>query len=67
MPVELTPSEEKILKYMQEHKTAVTIDKMCKYFLMSKSNASRSLINLVHFGHAEVITAGRTKFYRIKQ
>jgi hypothetical protein len=52
---------------MQEHKTAVTIDKMCKYFLMSKSNASRSLINLVHFGHAEVITAGRTKFYRIKQ
>lgn len=66
MPVDLTPSEEKILKYMREHRTPVTVDKMCKHFLMSKSNASRSLINLAHFGFAEVISAGKTKFYKAK-
>jgi predicted transcriptional regulator len=66
MPVSLTPSEEKLLKYMQEHRKPVTIDKMCKYFLMSKSNVGRSLINLVHFGFAEVTVVGKSKFYKAK-
>jgi DNA-binding IclR family transcriptional regulator len=66
MPVNLTPNEEKILKYMQEHKTPVTIKKMCKHFLMSESSAGRSLINLVHFGYAEVTVVGKSKFYKAK-
>jgi DNA-binding IclR family transcriptional regulator len=67
MSVKLTPSEEKILKYMREHKTPVTIKKMCKHFLMSESSAGRSLINLVHFGYAEVRTEGKLKLYKAKQ
>jgi DNA-binding IclR family transcriptional regulator len=63
----LTPSEERILKYMQEHKTPVTIKKMCKHFLMSESSAGRSLINLVHFGLAEVTVVGKSKLYRAKR
>lgn len=67
MPVSIDPKDEKIWKYLVEHKTPVTQDKMAKYFLISKSHAGRALNFFVDNGLAEIVKVGRTKFYRVKE
>ena len=67
MPVTIDPRDEKIWKYLTEHNTPVTQDKIAKYFLISKSHASRSLNYFVEQGIAEVIKIGKMKFYRLKE
>ena len=67
MPVTIDPRDEKIWKYLTEHKTPVTQDKISKYFLISKSHAGRALNYFVEQGIAEMIKMGSTKFYRVKE
>ena len=67
MPVSIDPKDEKIWNYMLTHKTPVTQEKMAKYFLISKSHASRALNFFVDQGIAEVVRVGQTKFYKVKE
>lgn len=67
MPVTIDLKDEKIWRYLVDHKTPVTQDKIAKYFLISKSHASRSLNYFVEQGIAEVIKIGKMKFYRLKE
>ena len=67
MPVTIDPRDEKIWKYLTEHKTPVTQDKISKYFLISKSHAGRALNYFVEQGIAEMIKMGSTKFYKVKE
>lgn len=63
---DLTPSEAKIYKYLLEHVTPVTAERLCKHFLISQSNVSRSLTKLILLGLVEVSKVGKIKFYRSK-
>ena len=67
VPVNIDPKDEKIWKYLVEHKTPVTQEKMAKYFLISKSHAGRALNFFVEKGLAEIVKMGTTKFYKIKE
>lgn len=67
VPVNIDPKDEKIWKYLVEHKTPVTQEKMAKYFLISKSHAGRALNFFVEKGLAEIVKIGTTKFYRVKE
>ena len=67
MPVSIDPKDEKIWKYLLEHKTPVTQEKIEKYFLISKSHAGRALNYFVGQGLAEIVKIGRIKFYRVKE
>lgn len=67
MPVHIPEKDEKIWKYLVEHKTPATREKIAKYFLISKSHASRALNYFVEQGIAEVIQVGRIKFYKVKE
>lgn len=63
---DLTPSEAKIYKYLLDHVTPVTSERLCKHFLISQSNVSRSLTKLILLGLVEVSKVGKIKFYRSK-
>jgi len=67
MNSQIDPKDEKIWNYMLTHKTPVTQEKMAKYFLISKSHASRALNFFVDQGIAEVVRIGQTKFYKVKE
>lgn len=67
MPVTIDPKDEKIWKYLVEHKTPVSQDKMAKYFLISKSHAGRALNFFVENGLAEIVRIGTNKFYKVKE
>ena len=67
MPVNIDPNDERIWRYLVEHKTPVTQDKIAKYFLISKSHAGRALNFFVENGLADMIKMGSTKFYRVKE
>ena len=67
MPISIDPKDEKIWKYLVEHKTPVSQDKMAKYFLISKSHANRALNFFVEKGLAEVVKIGTNKFYKVKE
>ena len=59
--------EDKILEYMQEHKRAVTIKQMAKYFIASENATQRALASLANHGIAEVIPKSKPFLYRIKR
>jgi predicted transcriptional regulator len=67
MPVSIQPQDEKIWRYLLEHKTPVTQEKMAKYFMISKSHAGRALNYFVDQGIAEVIKIGTKKYYKVKE
>lgn len=67
MPVDIHPKDEPIWKYLLKHKTPVTAEKLAKYFLISKSHASRALKYFVDNGIAETIKIGNTKYYKVKE
>ena len=59
--------EDKILEYMQEHKRAVTIKQMAKYFIASENATQRALASLVDRGIAEVVPKSKPFLYGIKR
>lgn len=66
MPIQLTGPEEKIFKYLVEHKTPVLAMTLAKRFIMSKSRISTILKVLHEKGLADVIQVGSQKFYKLK-
>ena len=66
MPTQLTGPEEKIFKYLIEHKTPVLAATLAKRFIMSKSRISTILKALHDKGLADVIQVGSNKFYKFK-
>ena len=67
MPVDISPKDDPIWNYLVERKTPVTKEKIAKHFLISKSNASRSLIFLEKNGLLDVIKIGNVKYYKVKE
>lgn len=60
----LTPTEEKIYKYLQEHVTPVNAATLAKRFIISQSRAASTLKILHERGLADIVQIGKTKFYR---
>lgn len=58
--------EDKLLDYLKEHKRAVTIKQMAKYFIASENAVQRSFASLVSRGLAEVVPKSKPYLYRIK-
>ena len=59
--------ENKLMDYLINRKTAATIKQIAKYFIRSESYVSKTLKVLHDRGLIDVITAGKTKFYVVKQ
>lgn len=66
MPVSMTPYEERIWKYLLEHKTPVSASKLAKYFIISQSKAGSTLKKFADEGIADVISIGKVKYYKVK-
>ena len=62
----LDRNEEKVLKYLQEHKTPVHPDTLAKRYIWSSSKTTGVLHSLVEMGLSEVILVGKKKFYKLK-
>lgn len=67
MPIQLNNSEEKIFRYLVDHKTPVLAATLSKRFIMSKSHVSSVLKALHDKGLADIIKVGSNKFYKIKE
>jgi hypothetical protein len=63
----MNPAQEKIWKYLVEHKTPVTRTKLAKYFIMSESKVGSILGGFVKQGIADMSKKGNTKYYRVKE
>ena len=59
--------EDKLMDYLISRKTAATTKQIAKYFIRSESHVSKHLRSLHDKGLIDVITAGKTKFYVVKQ
>ena len=66
MPVNLIDSEEKVFKYLVEHKTPVLAETLAKRFIMSSSRIRTILRSLHAKGLADVVQVGSQKFYKLK-
>lgn len=64
--VELSELEEKVLKYLVEHKTPVTAKTLAKRWIRSESKVRGALHRLEEIGLADVIKIGSTKYYKFK-
>lgn len=67
MPVKMTPLEERLWRYLVEHKTPVNAKRLAKHFLISESAASRALKMFADGGVADVLKLGSAKFYKVKE
>ena len=67
MPVVMTNTEEKIWKYLMEHKTPTSAAKIAKYFIISQSKASVTLKKFADEGIADVVPIGKVKYYKVKE
>lgn len=66
MAVEMTGLEEKLWRYLVEHKTPTLASKLAKHFIISQSKASAALKKFADSGIADVIVVGKQKFYKVK-
>jgi len=60
-------AEEKIWRYLAEHKTPVLATTLAKRFVVSKSHVSRILKDLEAKQAVDVIVIGSNKFYKAKE
>lgn len=67
MPVTISPKDEPIWNYLVERKNPVTREQITKHFLISKSNALRTLAFLESAGLIDVVKVGSHRFYRVKE
>ena len=58
--------EERILDYLNSHKTAVTAKKLAKYFIISESHTKKVLTELVNRNVVQVVAGVKPALYRIK-
>ncbi len=59
-------ADEKIWRYLVEHKTPVLAATLAKRFMFSQSHVARILRELERAGSVEVVRVGSQKFYRVK-
>ena len=59
--------ENKLMDYLISRKTAATAKQVAKYFTRSESYVGRVLRDLHKKGLIDIITAGKTKFYAVKE
>ena len=62
--MDIDPADVRFWNYLVEHKTPVSIERLARHFLVSKSHAGRALRAFADKGFVEVIKSGSTKFYR---
>jgi uncharacterized membrane protein len=60
-------AEEKVWRYLVEHKTPVLAATLAKRFMFSQSHVARILRDLEQAGNVEAVRIGSQKFYRVKQ
>lgn len=66
MTVKLSRAEERVFKYLVEHKLPVLASTLAKRFILSKSHTAAILKGLHDKGLADVIKMGSNKFYKLK-
>lgn len=59
--------EDKLMDYLIGRKTAATAKQIAKYFTRSESYVHRVLRDLNKKGLIDTVTAGKTKFYVVKE
>ena len=63
----LSEFENKVMDYLIKRKTAATIKQIAKFFIRSESHVSGTMRLLEQKDLIQVITAGKTKFFAIKE
>lgn len=63
----LSDFENKVMDYLIKRKTAATIKQIAKFMIRSDSHVTSTMKGLVEKGLVDVIVAGSTKFYTVKQ
>jgi uncharacterized membrane protein len=59
-------ADEKVWRYLVEHKTPVLASTLAKRFMFSQSHVARILRDLEQTGTVEVVRIGSNKFYKVK-
>lgn len=62
--MDIDPADVKFWNYLVEHNTPVSVERLAKYFLVSKSHAGRALRVFAEKGFVEVTKNGSNKLYR---
>lgn len=63
---QVDPKDEKILTYITERNTPVTVKQAMKALVISETHAKRALDFFVSAGLADVSKQGSIKFYKVK-
>ena len=66
MAVNLTPTQEKVFKYLLGRKTWATVKQVCTVLNLGSTNASIQLSSLVKLEIVDEVQIGRNKVYKIK-
>lgn len=59
-------ADEKVWRYLVEHKTPVLAATLAKRFMFSQSHVARILRELERAGTVEAVRVGKQKFYKAK-
>lgn len=66
MPVEMDDFQEKVWKYLAEHKTPVQVKTLARRWIVSDSRVRIALEKLVSGGVVDVVRIGTAKYYKVK-
>lgn len=66
MPVAMNEFEEKVWKYLVEHKTPVSVKSLAKRFIVSDSRVLTVFRKFVADGIVEIVRMGSAKYYKVK-
>jgi DNA-binding IclR family transcriptional regulator len=64
--VEILERDKRLWKYVAAHKTPISVERLARHFLISKSHAARALNFFADNGLVEVTRHGTTKYYKAK-
>lgn len=62
----LSDFENKVMDYLIKRKTAATVKQIAKFFIRSESYVSGTMRLLEQKELVQVVTAGKTKFFAVK-
>ena len=66
MPVAMNEFEEKVWKYLVEHKTPLTVKTLAKRIIVSYSRVLTYFRKFVADGIVEIVRMGSAKYYKVK-
>jgi len=67
MPVQMSDFEEKVWKYLVDHKTPVSVKGLARRFIVSDSKVLSAFRKLVAGGVVEIVRMGSAKYYKVKE